>query len=326
MKHVLLLLTLGILCPFLLPSQNTIFAPEGAVWRYNMYTDDAPYGARQYRYVAAKDTLIYGKNARIIQGEIWTDGAFVPAPEMTRFTYTEGDKVYHSVDNGFVVLYDFGAQPGDTIYSAVSGGPYSFYNQCAQPPQTRLDFLYIIDAVGTIETDGQLLRTQTVHTPSEFGFAEWSILGLPGTWQDTTNVKIIERVGGKPAPNWFGGGEFCLTSGYHALLRCYTDNSISVEGITENLPCDSVVATHAPLLPGFSIGPNPFTADLKLVVPAHSYPDLQFTLYHYSGQEISHSSLRQGENILHTGPLPAGIYFWEIRSDARLLGSGKLVR
>ena len=175
MKHVLLLLTLGILCPFLLPAQNTVFAPEGAVWRYNMYTFNTTYGVKQYRYVAAADTFIFGKNARIMQGEIWTDG------------------------------------------------------------------------------------------------------------------------------------------------------EIFVKGNTTRIACDSVVATYTPLLPGFSIGPNPFTAELNLVVPAHSYPDLQFTLYHYSGQEISRSSLMQGDNVLRTGPLPAGFYFWEIRSGARVLGNGKLV-
>ena len=252
-----------------------------------------------------------------MQGEIWTDGAFVPAPEMTRYTYTEGDKVYHSLDTGFVLLYDFGAQPGDTIYSAVDGA-FPFENNCYGPPGMHVDFSYVIDCLGTQAIDGIRLCTQYIHNPNEVpGF--W---GIPGEGQI---APIIERIGVHPSGTWFGGGNYCVQKGWYAGIRCYSDSEIFVKGNTTGIACDSVVATYTPLLPGFSISPNPFMEELKLVVPAHSYPDLQFALYHYSGQEISRSALRQGDNILHTGTLPAGVYFWEIRSGARLLGNGKLV-
>ena len=316
----------GLLCPLLLPAQNTVFAPVGATWRYNLNIESIspPYGSQQYQYVVTKDTTMNGWEARKVQCELWENGAFSPYPLLNRYVATAGDKVYHWVDTSFVLLFDFGAAPGDTIFSAINSLMVETFSNPGYllPWMQRTDFSYVIDSLGTMQVDGTTLRTQYVHSTADILEVPWQILGVP----QLLNQPLIERIGSYPSGSWYGSGLIVLPpEGPLSSMRCYRDADIYFEGNTLGIPCDSVVATHAPFLPGFSIGPNPFMEELKLVVPAHSYPDLQFTLYHYSGQEISRSALRQGDYVLHTGPLPAGVYFWEIRSGARLLGNGKLV-
>lgn len=300
-------------------SSQTVFAPPGATWRYNMYTvyPNPPYGGKQYRYVATTDTIINGWNARTMQGEIWTNGAFVPSPVMTRYVSVLGDKVYHLVDTTFELLYDFGAQPGDTIFSAVDG-IFPFDNGCWSPPGGRFEFTYVIDAVGTATIDGETLRTQTVHTPNN-GFFGWSITG-------PTDGILIERIGLKFGGTWFGGFEVTTNKGYLATLRCYEDSTIFYKGYTAGLDCDSVVATSSPDRPVFAVGPVPFDTEIRLTIPENTGKDLVFNLININGGQVLQQKVDEGDHIIYPGNLPAGFYVWQISSRGKITGAGKLIK
>ena len=297
---------------------QTVFAPPGATWRYNMYTLGVPpVGAKQYRYIATADTVIYGRNARILQGEIWTNGTFVPSPVMTRYVSVSGDKVYHLVDTIFELLYDFGAQQGDTIFSAVDG-KFPFDNSNCNPPGTRIEFSYVIDSTGIVIIDGELLRTQHVRSLSY-----WSILGgLDGN----SYHKIIERVGQNFIGTWFGCYPAILHKGHPATMRCYEDSTIFYEGYTAGVTCDSVVSTNSPERPVFSVDPDPFNAEIRLNIPENTGKDLIFNLLNINGAQVLRQTVTEGDNLIYPGDLPAGFYVWQISSKGNFIGAGKLIK
>ena len=306
-----------------LVSQSVNFAPIGAEWRYNSHHESItkPYGADQYRYVVTKDTLIKDWNARVLQGEIWTNGAFVPYNFMKRYVSTNDDKVYHWVDTTFVLLYDFAALPGDTIYSAVDGN-LQFENYCYNPYGNYLEFAYIIDSVSTIEIDGEILRTQYIHRHWQAN-SYWNILGI---MEEAPNAKLIERIGAYPAGTWFGGNTFCIQVGTPASLRCYKDNNIFFEGDTQSLPCDSVVSVSELQKHFITVGPNPFSDEIYINASGYTLnPGTQFYLFNYLGQPIAQMKISEGFNNLNIN-VPSGIYFWEIRQDVISIANGKLMK
>ena len=320
MKKRFLFLVLGFILPALLLAQNVVFAPLGAVWTYNTYSDGAVYGANQYRYVVKKDTLMAGWNARVVQGEIWGNGTFVPNAQMTKYVSTVGEKVYYWVDNAFVLLYDFGAQPGDTIISAV-GNPFPFPNDCSQPPGEYRNFGYIIDALGSIEVDGEILRTQYVH-PMDSPFVDWNILG---TFTGNANVYLTERIGSANIGTWFGGNINCTQGGIPATLRCYRDSEIAVEGDTQGLPCDSVVSTYTPLPDiACSVTFNHSSNEISVHIPEDITESLQFCLTDLLGRNVLCSSVKAGQNMLQTRALPGGIYVWTVDDGRNLRQRGKI--
>lgn len=317
MKQFPQLLFSLLLFPLSFFAQSPIFAPVGAVWRYNA-SDDNGLGSRHYRYVVTADTVINGWDARVMQGEIWNGSAFVPSPVMTRYVSTTADKVFHWVDTSFVLLMDFSAQPGDTIHSAVSG-IFPFWNNCYNPPSERVDFYYIIESAGVEEVSGVMLRNQKIIQPW-WEWGEWNILGIFGDWG-----KLTERIGPNPSGTWFGGNLNCIQEP-PASLRCYTDNDIFYEGWTEGLPCDSVVSTNVPEQITFRVGPNPVSESISITVPESGQGPFQFLLYDLTGQLIIQNQIQEGDNNISVQHLLHGFYLWEIRQEIQVMESGKLVK
>lgn len=317
MKQIQQFLIILFLFPLSLTAQSPIFAPIGAVWRYNA-SDDNGLGSRHYRYVVTADTVINGWDARIMQGEIWNGTAFVPSPVMTRYVSTTADQVYHWVDTSFVLLMDFSAQPGDTIHSAVSG-IFPFWNNCYNPPSEREDFYYIIESTGMEEISGVVLRKQQIIQPW-WEWGDWNILGIFGG-----SGKITERIGPNPSGTWFGGNRTCIQEP-PASLRCYTDNEIFFEGWTDGLPCDTVLSTQTPPSAILSVSPNPFSENIILDIPDSSHQPVQFRLFDSTGRLVVNQEVAAGRSAIPAGNLPIGFYFWEIRQGIRLWDSGKLVK
>lgn len=310
-----------------LHAQSVSFAPVGAKWTYNKHHEifTKPYGAEQYRYVVLKDTIVFGWNARIMEGEVWTDGAFVPSPSMRRFVSVVEDKVYHLVDSTFELLYNFGAQTGDTIFSAINAFSTFYnpgYNPYPIPPASRINFSYVIDSTGTIDVQGKTLRTQFVHNTHDMSANPWQIQGIYAF----PNEPIIERIGSFPSALWFGSGFIVLPpEGQLSTFRCYQDDEIYFEGNTLGLPCDSVVGVNMPEQILFSVSPNPFTSAINIDIPDH-FGSLSFSLFDLTGMQILQQSVSTGNNQIATYHLNGAFYFWQITQRGAILGSGKLIK
>ncbi len=297
-------------------AQPVVFAPVGAVWRYNMYTSTAPYGSRQYRYIVTGDTLLNGWNARRLQGEIWGVSGFVPEPIMTRYVATVGERIYHWVDSNFVLLYDFEAAPGDTIHSRVDGTFPFYYN--GGSPQGILDFSYIVDSVA-VRTIGGLSQRVLFTRPAN-SFEGWELSPTFGSWT------VSERVGAFSG-TWFGQQPLIITKGYGPSFRCYSDADIFVTGELTGLDCDSVVSVASPT-PALrvDIGPNPFRNMLSISIPDDAPQPLLLQLRSIAGAIVRQIPLYPGQQQVELPLLPTGLYFWHIEQETAVVARGKLAK
>jgi hypothetical protein len=306
---------------FYLSAQSTVFAPIGASWRYNAYVNTTFIGGKQYRYNVTGDTLLYGKTASVIKAEYWEQGYdnFQPVESMTHYVATDGDRVLMLSDTTYYVLFDFAAQPGDTIFTKIRGGQIPFENDCATPSDTLIDFAYIIDSVGMINVAGNLLRTQ---------YTRYVSYDYMWTVYDASNLhpSIVERVGAVLSGLWFGQLPLCLTKGWHAHLRCYQDNDLFYKGRLNQEQCNNTVAAIEPALVPVAVMPTVFSQELKVQKPSEYSNSLHFTLYNAWGIPVLQADIQNEVQLIPTGDLVPGIYFWTATDGRRILASGKVAK
>lgn len=309
---------LTVFSAFYLSAQSTVFAPVGASWRYNAYVDNTFIGAKQYRYNVTGDTLLYGKTASIIKGEYWELGYdnFQPVESMTRYVTTDGDQVLILSDTTYYVLFDFAAQPGDTVFAKIKGGTTLFENYCGIDNDSLIDLSYVIDSVGVKIVDGIPLRVQYTHDISSDNC--WVISGIGAT--------IIERIGTRYFGTWYGTNPIIITKGWHAHLRCYQDNDLFFKGSMNQEQCNTTVAAIEPALVPVAVTPTAFSQEIKVQKPSDYSAPLHFTLYNAWGIPVLQADMQNEVQLIPTGDLMAGIYFWTATDGRRILASGKVVK
>ena len=96
------------------------------------------------------------------------------------------------------------------------------------------------------------------------------------------------------------------------------------------LPCSPVVATQGPvptLLPAVSVFPNPATDYLKIILNQPLTAPAEWRLYDTQGRLVREAMLRAATDRMEIAiqGLVSGVYFWQVESEGRLVGVGKLV-
>ena len=232
---------------------TTIFAPEGATWNYSTWVP--PYPPSLLVFISDGDTILNGHHCRILRFYQQEGNELQQVESLNKYVYTDGNKVYYWVIDDFYLLYDFGAQPGDTIYSRVEEFPISLscFSDFDQGP---FDFRYKIDSLGTIEIDGEILRTQFVSPIYTSSQSSWEIVN-----------PIIEKIGQNAISCfWWGRGQTCLLGGIPGELRCYEDANIYFKNNTHfDYDCDYLAGTSSIADTDFPLFPNP-TKDI-LILP-----------------------------------------------------------
>jgi hypothetical protein len=76
---------------------------------------------------------------------------------------------------------------------------------------------------------------------------------------------------------------------------------------------------------GVQVGPNPFSTHLSVILNS-LMPESKFRLFDLSGRLYTETSVVWGVNDIETGPLPTGLYFWELQTRGERVKSGKLVK
>lgn len=275
-----------------------VFAPIGASWYYSSASFGPPWiGAELSVYfLVEKDTFLLGVEARVIGCYVNENNQIMRVDELTKYIATSGDQVYYRVENEFVLLYDFGAQPGDTIHSKVE--EFGVDIGCMSDfSQGVIDFRYVVDSVGMQLLDGAELRVLHVHSLSNSPDPDWFFGGA-----------VIERIGIREyAAFWWGRGQGCIFEG--GSLRCYVDPEISWRSsdFSESLPCDYISATSQIQAKTYTLHPNP--ASTHVTLP----PGAEHTgLFDITGRRMR---VDHFENELDVAPYPAGMYIIRFELD-----------
>ncbi len=283
----------------LLAQDSTVFAPPGSTFYYTEWGSGAPYPGL-LTFVSDGEIVLHDTTARILNFYATEGEVLVPLQELNKYVFTSGNKVYYWVQDGFYLLYDFGAHPGDTIHSRVED--FWLILQCfADFSNGPFDFSYVIDSVSTMHVDGQDLRVQYV-TPIHTSGEEFWYMENP----------IIERIGQvASACYWWGRGGGCFLGGFAGKLRCYEDNDIYFKNTFTfyDLACDYVAAVE-PLSPNIkSLFPNPTNDFINLDSAAES-----IFIYTTDGLKIvSHKN----QNRIDVSTLPPNIYIIQFQINSK---------
>jgi hypothetical protein len=73
------------------------------------------------------------------------------------------------------------------------------------------------------------------------------------------------------------------------------------------------------------VWPNPFRDRLAVALSANLHSPA-FRLYDMAGRPVREERLTLGVNEIEAGPLPAGMYFWQVTADGEVVKSGKIVK
>lgn len=268
---------------------TTIFAPTGATWYYSTWVG-SPY-PELLKFVVEGEIELNDTIASVLKFYSGESGELIAVDGLEKYVFTSGDQVYYWVHDGFYLLYDFGAETGDTITSRVEDFPYSLscWGDFSGGP---FNFSYTIDSIGTIQIDGQILRTQYV-TPLFTDDIGWII-----------ESPVIERFGQfNQSAFWWGRGQGCSLGGFPGELRCYEDEDLFFKNpFTQfDLECDYITGVEDLVEKPFLLYPNPASDFIQL--PAMSQI---ISLYNCEGQKIS--SYNDVDQI-EISNLSSGVYF-----------------
>ncbi|MCB9286307.1 MAG: T9SS type A sorting domain-containing protein [Lewinellaceae bacterium] len=192
-----------------------------------------------------------------------------------------------------------GLDPG-SIRPGASSHPYRFE-------------VYFDGVVKLSFDDIQLPQDPTGNDPSSYGYAEFSIGQNPdnhvGTVIENTATVIFD---------------------YYAPMRTNTvRHYVGVDSLTRLVQVVSldINGPEAPENLNIKVYPNPFVERATVEVtgwPSSGGP-LEFTLFSQDGKLVHIARERANAFTVQRNALPAGTYFYSLRSEGKLLGSGTLI-
>ncbi|MEZ5043885.1 MAG: T9SS type A sorting domain-containing protein [Saprospiraceae bacterium] len=308
-KHLFLLACLCL--PSFLFTQN--WFNEGDVFHYSLHGFSAFYGFEKIQY--NRDTLIDSKVCKIIRREVSFRDGSNPEEGITHFTEEEvvfehGDTLSLLVDNQFYPLYNFGLRVGDTLTV-----PMLNENQLLCEGEDLYELYLILLEAGTMNVDGQELRTQRVKVVNPFFGADSEML-------------VAEKIGAISFkyPNWtpptagFGAFFFytfnyqfaCYVDGPEYGFRCFSNNDISYKVGEED--CDFIVLSNndlSDLDTRIQFIPNPATDFIKIQLDQTE--DLEaITIFTVDGKMVKSYPGNQAAK-LSLQDMKQGIYFLQLR-------------
>jgi hypothetical protein len=110
-------------------------------------------------------------------------------------------------------------------------------------------------------------------------------------------------------------------------LQAYTRTGlVQADTITGHVTVSTINATEGLTDYKINIFPNPVN-DLLYIENVSEKTGVQFYLLDALGSEVMHIDLNKGDNMVNTGGLKSGIYFYRILSEGNsIVKSGKIVK
>ncbi len=270
------------------------WAPTGVKWGY--ITTDGFNVLDERIYESVGEETFSGKLCRVVQKST-----------TTYYTYEENGQVfiYNPIDSSFQVRFDFNVQTGDS---------WQFTNETGSLLTAH------VDSTATKNFGGLPYQVQYVRVTDPAlpccDFTEEVIVGLGST--ERFLLPFVTD----------------LTIEFSFGLACYFSEDTGVLGIVEfpnlDIDCNDLYTSSVNLdfnVSPISLSPNPARGQVTIEMPQPLTTDSRWSLYSATGQRVLSQELEKGHlryNVPLAG-LPPGLYFWEVRSEGRQVGSGKLV-
>ena len=294
------ILIVALLAPFILFCQRP-FAPIGAQWGGIVQCSptlwpcppDYPY---YYNFEVTEDTVVQGKYCTLINERDWGwDGGGYER---------------------FIVHQD-----GHQIYR---------YDREAEDFKLVLDFSKNAGESWQIEVPDYWAGTDTFTITVTEKDGDYRNVSIDGDWQLFSDLPLYEGFGGLAHnKRLLVGDELFITVDpiIWDELTCYID---PVEGLLYGSASGCVMTnTSNPELEEveFNLYPNPASSHIKLDCNHTLSTPAVWRLSDALGQTIINQSLLPGSksNSFSVEELPNGIYFWEVQSDERIIGAGKVM-
>jgi hypothetical protein len=264
---------------------QTVFAAQNSVWNY--YLDGDGSGIN-FRYETEKDTLYEGKLCSKVIGKATSKSSITDLG--ATYFHTSGDTVfyYHDSLKSFTPLYIFNVQEGDTI-SLYSPSWYKhFLNQ----------FRLVVSKIDTNIIDGLPLRT--VHTNSIDRFFSLH--------------QYTERIGG-----YQGAHIICIdvtrTADHSVGIRCYSDNDISEQFVSDKWGCDYVPNDIEEVFAKSTIEvyPNPASNIINVIIN-NSITEGQIFILSIDGRTVAQKEIKGQDNQVDISHLKAGLYLMQLKN------------
>lgn len=270
------------------------FAPMGAIWHYD-------YGNWYRTIKPIKDTIVEGKNSRIIEIE----DTFNTTKEIIA---TEGNRILHYKDGAFYTLFDFDAVPGDS---------WIVKNNTAWGDCDSSETI-MVDSIGTIIINGISLKYLILS------------FSLNSNWRfgTKTTIKVIERIG--PLGYFFPDLECISDLPWLRDLRCYND---SVFGFFDT----GIAASCTTKYPGvgqveitsskdFSLTyPNPFSKYINFKLEGLN-KELTFEIIEIAtGRVIFSDKFNASFFSVCTERIAPGMYITRVKEKDTIISSQKVI-
>lgn len=290
------LLIFSLLFFFTKVASQISFAPLGSKW-YIYFSAECSGALNSETYFVREvvsDTTIMGKYCTVIKG--------VAGPTCADSFYIHQDVakvfVFNQETQVFQMLYDFSAQVGDKWKIQVCDWVYNTDSMTITVVENEPDF-QILDVI------------------DESGNSNYSL----------SNQKIFKGIGGiNNNPLLFksiGAQENC-----EELLLCYYTPSIGIVHISGD-HCEASATNEKNNSKSVDalVYPNPASSQFSIAPNQPFSKDNQLILFDATGKLVNRYQLSIGQQV-QTFPLenmPNGLYFWILKDEQDLIGSGKLV-
>lgn len=269
------------------------FPDSNAVWNFHGANPNCGLNDHYYSIVMTGDTNISstGYNKLFTPALISTGGCF-----STQLGYlgcvredTANRKVYFipSSQTTETLLYDFNLQPGDSVegYLATWAGH---------------PFVYAIDSVQVgsgYRKRWFINQAQGIYLIEGIGCTYGLVKSLPSESWDVSLINLI-----------------CFQQEGQTLYPSSTTS------------CDVITSIGIAEAPGIEVDILPNPAETSFTVRYNLREDASFRLINVSGAEAKQAALaRDGNSVtVHSGDLPAGIYYYVVTSDEAVIRTGKI--
>lgn len=320
------------------------FAPPGANWHESVILFGSPLFVTSFAIeVVALDTLkgVPCKKLNWLASG-WFDSSYVYQDGLQIYTYDPVES------HDWVLWLDFETEV-DSSWTWVRTDAH--YRDPFTNERGRVDTLEVtVIAKGDTTINGIRIpymdvissSTQRVNGEScSYGGSYELRVNDSTTITDTVSTRIIWALGPLRGSLYTYCGPIDVSGQYEVLghnFRCYEDSTLGqitmfehprvVDCSTEYYP-NGGVGTDPQTLTQLRLAPNPTSTSLRIETgPGLEGRPMDITLFDYAGKRVKNQRVDYwGESTtLNLSELKSGLYFVQLRSEGRLVASGKVVK